>query len=66
MVQLPILVVLLRRAQAAEAAVQTAEAVLRGVPVEMAASLAEAEAEAVLDLRVVVLAAVVVPAKYGS
>jgi hypothetical protein len=64
--QLPILAVLLGQAQAVVVAVQTAAAVLRVVLVETAANLAEAAAEAALDLRVVVLAAVAVPAKYGS
>jgi hypothetical protein len=64
--QLPILAVLLRRAQVAAVVAETAEAVLRVVRVAMAASLAAEAAEAVLDLRVGVLAAVAVPAKYGS
>jgi hypothetical protein len=64
--QLPILAVLLGQAQGAAAAEQTAAVAQQAVMVETAANLAEAAAEAALDLRVVVLAAVAVPAKYGS
>jgi hypothetical protein len=57
---------LLKPEVVAAAVAQTAVVVLRAVMVEMAANLAVVAVVVALDPQAAVLAAVVVPAKYGS